>query len=55
MSKETLSEFMNEITEDICDNYCKYPDQYGPGDEEAMRLYEEHCDDCPLNRLEVCE
>lgn len=49
MSKEqTVSDIIQEVTVEICDEYCKWTGMYGD-DEEAM--LNEKCDDCPLNRL----
>lgn len=48
---KTVSEQIQEIVEDICQHYCKYPDIW---DEEAegIELAEsDHCMNCPLNRL----
>lgn len=41
---------LEEVKEDICDNYCKYPTEY-----EDNELLEVVCNRCPLNRLEVGE
>lgn len=48
---ETVVKQIDAICEDICDFYCKYPEQYGPGDDELARLMADHCEDCPLNKL----
>lgn len=47
---KTVSETLEEISEDICNNYCKYPGQW---DEETMGELSdsEICSKCPLNRL----
>lgn len=40
------------IASEICDHYCKFPDQYfdtdGCEDEQADKLRSEHCESCPL-------
>ena len=41
---------LEEIKEDICDNYCKYPTEY-----EDNEILEVVCNRCPLNKLEVKE
>ena len=52
--EKTITEQMNAIIEEICDNYCKYTDQYlpkNPGDDVDMledMLYTEICANCPL-------
>lgn len=51
MKKPSITEQIEEIKDDICRNYCKWPDLW---DEEAeqMELCEsKHCQNCPLNRL----
>ncbi|MBQ1577301.1 MAG: hypothetical protein IIZ83_10095 [Oscillospiraceae bacterium] len=44
-----------DACEDICNNYCKYPDlysaRYADEDEANARMMEEICDHCPLNRI----
>ena len=45
---ETLYNILNSVIEEMCDKYCKYPESY---DEDDDKLYEERCDNCPLNRL----
>ena len=49
---ESVTQIIGEVVEDICNNYCKWPDLW---DEEAegMELTDsEHCRNCPLNRLQ---
>ena len=49
--KQTISEEFEDIKEQMCNEYCKYPLQW---DEEVMgyELCEsEVCANCPLNRL----
>jgi len=43
--KQTISEIVEEVKTEICDNYCKYPDILP---EEV--LWSE-CEKCPLGRL----
>jgi hypothetical protein len=53
MQKETktLIEIVEQVKADMCDRYCKWPDQY-KGDENAYdRMIDEKCEHCPLNRL----
>ena len=48
---KNVVKILTEVTEEICQNYCKYP---GTWDEEAegIELAEsEICENCPLNRL----
>lgn len=44
----TVSSILEEVINDMCDKYCKYPEQF-TGDEED-ELYK-ICDSCPLNKL----
>lgn len=37
----------DSIAEDMCDNYCKWPDRISDPDD----LQELHCKDCPMSRL----
>lgn len=39
---------LSKIVAELCDHYCKYPEQYV---ENERKLYDEHCADCPLNYL----
>lgn len=42
-----LSQIFEEVMNDMCDNYCKFPALYSDQDE----LWDEQCDKCPLNKL----
>lgn len=52
---ETITKQIEKIKEDICDNYCKFHEQYqftDPDDEEAFeQMLRSHCESCPLNKL----
>lgn len=49
---KTVTQLIEEIAEDFCNCYCKYPDMYnGLGDEAIDLMYENHCNNCPINRL----
>jgi hypothetical protein len=43
--KQTISEIVEEVKTEICDNYCKYPDVL-PED-----VLWSNCEKCPLGRL----
>ena len=48
---KTIPEQIEEIKDDICNDYCKYPDIWDE-DKEGCELAEsDHCRNCPLNRL----
>lgn len=54
MGEKSVTDVLEEVKEDICDNYCKYVEEYGGinfTDEQLERLMAERCDTCPLNRL----
>ena len=51
----TVTGLLSEITYEICENYCKYP-EVSKGkvkDEDAAEdwLYDHYCVDCPLNKI----
>lgn len=41
---------VQQIKAEICDHYCKFPDQYDDGDQFLVQEIE--CVNCPLNELE---
>lgn len=43
---KTIPQLLEDIASEICDHYCKYPEQY-QGDKQDD-LFNEHCDNCPL-------
>lgn len=43
----TITEQLEEIAEQICDNYCKYIEKYS----DYEKLVEEKCEHCPLWRI----
>lgn len=48
---KSITEQIEEIKEDICNNYCKYPDTWDEQKEGCELIDSEHCQNCPLNRL----
>ena len=49
---ESVTQILEEVVEEMCNHYCKWPDLW---DEEAegMELIDsEHCQNCPLNKLQ---
>jgi len=42
---------MNEILEEICDHYCRFPYEWDE-DEKGETLIDAICVHCPLNKLE---
>ena len=56
MEKEkTVPEMIQEICDQICNDYCKYPDQVRSQvkdvDDAENTLMAIYCDGCPLQRL----
>lgn len=49
-NEPTVADLLNRMAADFCDNYCKFPEQYGEDQEE--QLYK-HCENCPLNLLGI--
>lgn len=54
MSK-TVTEILDEIENEICRNYCKYPDicmaEVKDPDMADDLLYDRYCENCPFNRI----
>ena len=48
---ENIPHLVLDIVEDVCSNYCKYPETWDE-EKEGMELCEsEVCGNCPLNKL----
>ena len=50
-ANKSVMQIIDEVCNDICNSYCKWPDQYGASDDDLDRIYEDHCEKCPLNKL----
>lgn len=48
---KTVSEIIEEVKTEICDNYCRYTTIYNINDGEYDATMEEICVNCPLSRL----
>lgn len=52
---KTVTQIMEQVKNDICDNYCKYPEWskkfFKDTDKADEFLLNEICLDCPLKRL----
>ena len=47
----TIPKILEDVVEDMCHNYCKYPEQWDE-EKEGMELADsDFCLKCPLNRL----
>jgi len=53
MDKEkSVTKIIDEVIEEICNKYCKYPDIWEAEEHDDIDLSEsEICENCPLNRL----
>jgi hypothetical protein len=53
MQKETktLIEIVEQVKAEMCDRFCKWPDQYKCDESAYDRMIDEKCEHCPLNRL----
>lgn len=52
--EKSISEQIEEVRDDMCTNYCKWPNEPIPeGKDEDWLLNDEDspCNNCPLNRL----
>lgn len=53
--KKTVSQELEEIVGEMCDNYCKWPEWYLMNYEDSEEAHDtmisEQCPECPLNRL----
>lgn len=50
-NEKSISEQLQEIADEFCQNYCKHyhPDKIS--DEEYTRLLVEVCENCPISKL----
>lgn len=46
--RKTLSQQMEDIIGEVCDRYCKFPEQFSAEDEDKLL---EICMNCPLGRI----
>ena len=54
MNKDRIKgvpEIIEEVKDDICNNYCKWPDIWDEEAEGCELEESDHCRNCPLNRL----
>lgn len=43
---------IQEVIDEMCDKYCKYPNEWDPEEHDGQELFDsEICQNCPLNRL----
>lgn len=48
---KTITEQIQEVVEDICHNYCKWPDLWDDSMEDCELSESSICRNCPLNKL----
>ena len=49
--KKTISQKLEDIANDFCDNYCKYPEKWDEEKEGCELCESEICAECPINKL----
>lgn len=48
----SIQKQIEEVAEEMCNHYCKYPEQWDPEEHDGQELFEsEICINCPLNKL----
>jgi hypothetical protein len=52
-TKITVSEIFEAIRAEMCDSYCKYPEQYKSSENDGNweMMMDGACNECPLNML----
>lgn len=49
---KTIPQIIEEVSAEICDKYCKYPNEWKPEDHDGKELFESDiCANCPLMKL----
>lgn len=48
---KSVSQIIEEVKMEICDNYCRYTEIYDSNDDDYDAMMEERCVNCPLSRL----
>lgn len=46
-----LLQQIQDVADEFCTNYCKYPDIWDEEKEGCELSESDHCQNCPLNRL----
>ena len=49
--QKSVAEILQGIADDICDNYCKYPEQWDEEKEGCELCESQICANCPVNKL----
>ena len=48
---EKISQILDDIAKEMCDNYCKYPNEWDAEKEGQELCDSDICANCPLNRF----
>lgn len=49
---KSISQQLEQIAEDFCSNYCKWPNEYNEEEHDGVELSDsEICTNCPIGRL----
>ena len=51
MENRTITDQIRDIAEEICNDYCKYPDTWDEEKEGCELSESDICNNCPLMRL----
>lgn len=51
MNEQSITQWLQDIVEDVCQNYCKYPDNWDEESEGVELSESDICKNCPLNKL----
>lgn len=50
--QKKITDILNELIDDMCNKYCKYPFEYDPEEHDGVELCDsEICQNCPLVKL----
>lgn len=49
----TIIEQIEAVTEEMCDDYCKYHDKYNMKTKKEDEEFQKICEKCPLGRIGV--
>lgn len=48
----SATEIIEEVKDQICNDYCRYPREWDEEEHDGLELYDSDiCANCPLNRL----
>ena len=47
----TIPAQLEKITNEMCDKYCKFPDQASKESKDEDYLFRTYCDKCPMQKL----